>query len=289
MEQLRPFTRSQIIDRLRATIAAGEPVVAAGCSSGLIARSAVAGGADLVVVYNTGRTRLMGLRTTHLLNHANPTTVAMFPEIQNVVDTVPIIGGAEPQDPAFMRLSRLVDLFQSTGFDGIINFPTVGPYSAPDRELVRLGHRRDEEMVEHARAGDYFTMCYAYTAEQARGQASAGADVIVPHAGWTTGGQSGAGQAASSLAACCELVQTILESARRENPDVIVLAHGGSISSPADTRVLYEQTDAQGFVGASSVERVPIENAILASVSSLRNMTVKSRTFSPDVMTEVKA
>jgi predicted TIM-barrel enzyme len=268
----RPYTRRQILDRLRAQISEGKPIIGAGSSSGLIASSAAAGGADIIIVYNTGRTRLMGLPTSHLLNHANPTTLAMYPEIANVVTEVPIVGGAEAQDPTYLDLDRLVDDFRTAGYDGLINFPTVGPdpVRGAERASIGLGLERDFEMVKIARERDYFTICYGYTAEQTIGLAAAGADVIVPHAGWTTGGLAGAGQSAMSLAASAEHVQNLIELARRENPEIICLSHGGPISSPEDTQYLYENTDAQGFLGASSAERIPVERAVIDTVSALK-------------------
>ena len=104
MTASRPFTRAQILARLREQIAQGRPVVGAGSSSGLIARSAADGGSDLIIVYNTGTSRLMGLPTTHTMNHANPSTLAMYDEIANVVADTPIIGGAEAQDPTYLDL-----------------------------------------------------------------------------------------------------------------------------------------------------------------------------------------
>jgi predicted TIM-barrel enzyme len=272
LETTRPFTRAQIIRRLREQIAQGRPIVGAGSSSGLIARSAEAGGADLIIVYNTGTSRLMGLPTTHTMNHANPSTLAMYDEIANVVNHTPIIGGGEAQDPTYLDLERLVRDFRETGFDGLINFPTTGPSGSRnrDRSSVGLGLDRDFEMIRIAREHDYFTICYGYTEEQTIGLAAAGADVIVGHAGWTTGGLAGAGKSAMSLNAACEHVQKMVDLARRENPDIIVLAHGGPISSAEDTRYLYEHTDAQGFLGASSMERIPVEAAIIEAVRAFK-------------------
>jgi predicted TIM-barrel enzyme len=268
----RPFTRNQILARLREQIGQGRPIVGAGSSSGLIARSAEAGGADLIIVYNTGTSRLMGLPTTHTMNHANPSTLAMYDEIANVVTHTPIIGGGEAQDPTYLDLERLVKHFRDTGFDGMINFPTTGPSGSRnrDRASVGLGLDRDFEMIKIARDQDYFTICYGYTEEQTRGLAAVGADVIVGHAGWTTGGLAGAGASAMSLDAACAHVQKMVDLARRENPDVIVLAHGGPISSAEDTRYLYEHTDAQGFLGASSMERIPVEAAIVDTVRAFK-------------------
>lgn len=267
-----PLTRADIVTRLRATIAEGRPVIGAGSSSGLVARAAAAGGADLIIVYNTGRSRLMGLPTSHLLNHANPTTLAMYDEIANVVTDTPIIGGAEAQDPTYLDLYRLVNAFRDKGFNGLINFPTTGPdpYRERERTSVGLGLKRDFEMIAIARELDYFTICYGYTPEQTKGLVAAGCDVIVPHAGWTTGGLAGAGKSAMSLEAGAAHVQHLIDLAVAENPDVICLSHGGPISSPDDTRYLYENTDAQGFLGASSVERIPVENAVLSTVRAYK-------------------
>jgi predicted TIM-barrel enzyme len=274
----RPFTRTEILAHLREQIAAGRPIIGAGSSSGLIARSAAAGGADIIIVYNTGRTRLMGLATSHLLNHANPTTIAMYPEIANVVTNRPIIGGAEAQDPYYLNdLGRLVDDYRRTGFDGLINFPTTGPdpVRGAERASIGLGLQRDFDMVEIARAKDYFTICYGYTVDQTVGLAAAGCDVIVPHAGWTTGGLAGAGESALSLDAACEHVQHLIDLARKENPEVICLSHGGPLAGAEDTLYLYEHTDAQGFLGASSVERIPVEAAVIDTVKALKSKRLR--------------
>ncbi|QMU97163.1 phosphoenolpyruvate hydrolase family protein [Microbacterium esteraromaticum] len=267
------FSRTEIIRRLRSEVDAGRPIIGAGCSSGLIARAAVAGGADLVIVYNTGRSRLAGLPTSATGNHANPTTMAMYREIANVVPDVPIVGGAEAADPTYLYdVPRLVDDYVRTGFDGVINFPTTGARNThnPERDAVGLGVHRDYELVAAARAADTFTICYAYTEEQARGVTEAGADAIVPHVGWTTGGFVGAGASALELDAACERVQSFLEVARAVNPDVFVLSHGGPLEGADSTRYLYENTDAQGFLGASSVERLPVEAGIVETIHGFR-------------------
>ena len=265
------FSREQIIQRLEKKVQSGRPIVGAGASSGLIAAAAVAGGADLVIVYNTGRTRLMGLPTSHHLNHANPTTMAMYQQIANVVTDTPIIGGAEAQDPTFADLGRLVDSFRDAGFDGLINFPTIGPFPEVGEDRA-LGYAREQEMVRQAAERDVFTACYAYDVEQAVGLAAAGADVLVPHAGWTTGGLVGSDASALSLEDSCAHVQSLIEAAREINPKILFLAHGGAISSPADTEYMYAHTDAQGFLGASSVERVPVEDAMRDAIQRWKGL-----------------
>jgi predicted TIM-barrel enzyme len=273
----RAFTRTEILQRLRDTLAQGKPVVGAGASAGIVARSAEAGGADLIIVYSTGKTRLWGLPTTPLL-HSNPVTLGMYAEIDNVIDDTPIIGGAHAGDPTYRRLHRLIDDFRTTGYDGIINFPSAGvdPTRANMREHVGQGLRREAEMIEFAREHDYFTMAYSYTAEQAKIMAAAGVDVQVAHTGWTAGGDIGRSDA-PSLERAAAIVQEFIEITRKENEHCICLAHGGSIATPADTTYLYEHTDAQGFVGASSIERIPIERAVKAVVTDFKNQTIRSR------------
>ena len=274
------FSRQEILARLNAEIAAGRPIVGAGCSSGLIARAAAAGGADLVIVYNTGRSRLQGLPTSATGNHANPTTRAMYREIANVVTDVPIIGGAEASDPTYLYdVPRLVEDYVTTGFDGLINFPTQGARNTrnPERDAVGLGVKRDYELIRAARAAEVFTVCYAYSDEHAVGVTEAGADAIVPHVGWTTGGFVGAGSSAMQLEEACDRVQSMLEIARAINPDVIVLSHGGPLEGPEATAHLYANTDAQGFLGASSVERLPVETGVVEAIEGFRSYQPRPR------------
>jgi predicted TIM-barrel enzyme len=270
------FTRSQILDNLRIKVTQGEPIVAAGCSVGLVAKAAEAGGADLIVVYSTGRSRIMGLPTT-IMGDSNRTTMEMYDELRNVVDHTPIVGGAWAGDPTYRRTPRLVQAFKDTGFDGLINFPTeaVNPERARMREHVGQGLGVEAEMIRVARSMDVFTMAYALTTDQARLLAAAGADVVVPHAGWTTGGMIGRSEDDISIATSAEQVQQLIEAAREENPDCICLAHGGAIATPADTAYIYEHTDAQGFVGASSVERIPIETAVSEAVRAFGSYRIR--------------
>jgi predicted TIM-barrel enzyme len=243
---------------------------------GIVAKSAASAGADLIIVYSTGRSRIWGLPTT-VIGHSNPLTIDMYKEIANVVDDTPIIGGVEAVDPTYRRLSQLVQEFAGAGFDGLINFPTVGdkPDYSRRRSHVGQGFDREIEMVRLSRDKNYFTMAYVWNPEQARGMAEAGVDVVVPHVGWTVGGAAGAGEAAMSLDEGCENTQKMIDAARAENREVICLAHGGPFASPGDTRVLYERTDAQGFVGASSIERIPIEMGVSSVVREFKSHALR--------------
>jgi predicted TIM-barrel enzyme len=273
------FTREKILGRLRRVIASGAPIVGAGSSVGIVAKAAEAGGADLIICYSTGRSRIMGLPTTQL-GHSNPQTLEMYDEIANVVDHTPIIGGAHAGDPTYRRLPRLVRAFRDKGFDGIINFPSVGlnPELGRTRDHIGQGLTQEYNLIGLARENDYFTLGYAYHVEQAIGLARAGVDVAVAHAGWTSGGAQGANDAiVRDREQAAAHTQSIIEAVRKENSDCIVLAHGGAIAEPEDTAYLYEQTDAQGFVGASSIERIPIERAIHDTVAAFKTQKPRSR------------
>jgi predicted TIM-barrel enzyme len=271
------FTRAEILDRLHASINAGRPIIGAGCSAGIVAKAAERGGADFIVVYSTGRSRIMGLPTTQI-GHSNTVTLEMFDEIENVVDHTPIIVGIEAQDPTCLSLPRLIERFRNKGFSGLINFPGLGPQLTTRgamREDVGLGFSREPEMIRLAREQDWFTTAYAYNVEAARRIAAAGVDVQIAHAGWTTGGFSGRSrEGAPSLDEAAEHVQAIIDVTKQENPDCICLAHGGPYDVPENVEALYRQTDAVGFVGASSIERIPIELAVRDAVASFKSATM---------------
>ena len=275
----RTFTRTEVLERLRKTIASGSPIIGCGASSGIIAKSAEVGGADLLIVYSTGRSRMMGLPTTSI-GHANLVTLDMFDEVANVVNDTPIIGGAEGVDPTFMSLKRLINAFRDKGFCGLINFPTIGlmPERGKMREDAGLGFPREVEMVKLAREMDFFTMAYVFDPDQSRAMSAAGVDVLVPHVGWTVGGMVGRSrETAPSFDRAAEAVQTMIDACHAENPDVICLAHGGPYAAPEDTVRLYEDTGAVGFVGASSIERIPVERAVRDAVASFKAIPVKGK------------
>jgi len=273
----RTFTRTEILERLRATIRSGRPIIGSGCSCGLVAKCAEAGGADLLIVYSTGRSRLMGLPTTPI-GQANPSTLGMFDEIANVTNDTPIIAGAEATDPTYLSLTRLVRVFREQGYAGLINFPTLGtqPERSAMREDVGLGFSREVEMVRVAHQADYFTMAYVFDPEQARQMAAAGVDVQVAHVGWTVGGLAGRSRAhAPSHTQAAAQVQAMIDATWREQRECICLAHGGPYATPEDTLQLYQQTSAQGFVGASSMERIPIERAVREAVAAFKAVPLK--------------
>jgi predicted TIM-barrel enzyme len=267
-------TREAILSALRAERAGGRPILAAGASAGIIAKCADIAGADLIVVYSTGKSRLMGLPTTPL-GDSNKLTVEMAAEILNVVETRPVIGGVEATDVTRRNLSRLLDMFAEAGYGGIINFPTIAMWR--DRRRINekrgYGFARECEIVSLARNRDMFTMAYVFNDEDTRAMVDAGADCIVGHVGATDGGLVGA-SFDGGLADVFGPLESMFTTARDARGDVICLGHGGPLATPEDVAVLYENTSADGFVGASSIERIPVERAVMDVVKQFKELRI---------------
>jgi len=293
------LTRREILRRLKNSTEERKPIVGAGCSAGIIAKCAELGGADLIIVYSTGLSRIKGFPTT-MIPDSNKVTLGMYEEIQNVVKDTPIIAGIDAtESPAGSDLAKLVKKFTAIGFSGVINFPTVGMVSSEaflrrlmqgkDTEYVKkmggmmqelkervaggLDYSREVEMIQVCHIMDIFTMAYVFNPEHARVMAEAGLDCLVPHVGGTSGGITGFG--ASSYDEAATKAQKMIDAAKEVNPDITCLGHGGPFATPEDTRHLYELTDAVGFVGASSIERIPVEKAIRGTLEEYKSIPLK--------------
>jgi predicted TIM-barrel enzyme len=267
--------RETALTRLRDEIAAGRPIIGAGAGTGLSAKCAEAGGADLIIIYNSGRYRMAGRGSLAGLmpyGDANAVVVEMAAEVLPIVENVPVLAGVCGTDP-----SRLMPVFlrqlQDMGFSGVQNFPTVGLIDGSfrqDLEQTGMGFNLEIEMIHQASELGLLTSPYAFTPEQTTALVEAGADVIVAHVGLTTSGTIGA-QGAAPLKAAAEQVREIHQAATEANPDVIVLCHGGSIALPSDAQFVIESVPGvAGFFGASSIERLPTETAITETVRKFK-------------------
>jgi len=201
----------------------------------------------------------------------------MVDELLNVVKDTPIIGGVEAQDPTHYDLKELLSKFHDAGFSGIINFPTIGIYDKwrKMREPMGLGWQRELEMMRTAHRMGIFQMAYVWNPEDAQDAARIPVDVVCAHAGGTSGGL--VGYEAAPVAEGAKKVQEIIEATKEVNSDIICLAHGGAFEKPNDTTYLYENTDALGFVGASSIERIPVEKAIIEAVEKFKSIPVREK------------
>lgn len=273
--------RSVIVSRLRAKIASGQPIIGGGAGTGLSARCEEAGGIDLIVIYNSGRYRMAGrgsLAGLLAYGNANEIVVDMAKEVLPVVKNTPVLAGVNGTDP-FMIRGKFLDELITLGFSGIQNFPTVGLIDGTFRanlEETGMGYGLEIDLVRAACEKDMLTTPYAFNPEEAHAMAAAGADIIVAHMGLTTGGNIGA-ETALTLDQCVTAINTMAEAARDANSEVIVLCHGGPIAMPNDASyVLGKAKDCQGFYGASSMERLPSETALVAQTRAFTQIKGKT-------------
>jgi predicted TIM-barrel enzyme len=261
------IARSQILEKLRASIGRGEPIIGGGAGTGLSAKCEEAGGIDLIVIYNSGRYRMAGrgsLAGMLAYGNANDIVVEMAREVLPVVGRTPVLAGVNGTDP-FCLFDRFLDKLKDLGFSGVQNFPTVGLIDGAFRanlEETGMGYGLEIDMIAKARTKDLLTTPYVFNEGEAEAMTKAGADIIVCHLGLTTGGSIGAGTALE-LADCPALVDKWAEAARRARNDVIVLVHGGPVAEPQDAEFILRNTRlCHGFYGASSMERLPAERAL---------------------------
>ena len=253
--------------RLRRTLADGGTIVGAGAGTGLSAKCAEGGGADLIIIYNSGRYRMAGRGSLAGLmpyGDANAIVLEMAAEVLPVVRKTPVLAGVCGTDP-FRLMDRFLRQIEDTGFAGVQNFPTVGLIDGVFRanlEETGMSYEQEVEMIGLAAERGLLTAPYVFDVASAEAMARAGADVLVPHMGLTTSGSIGA-QTARSLDDCVRLIQEMRDAAVAINPDVIVLCHGGPIAEADDAQYVLERTrGVVGFFGASSMERLPTEVAI---------------------------
>ena len=249
-------------------IARGEPIVGGGAGTGLSAKCEEAGGIDLIVIYNSGRYRMAGrgsLAGLLAYGNANEIVMEMAREVLPVVEHTPVLAGVNGTDPFIIMDKFLADL-KAMGFAGVQNFPTVGIIDGTFRanlEETGMGYALEVEMIAKARKADLLTTPYVFSTTEAKAMAEAGADIIVCHMGLTTGGAIGA-ETAVTLDDCVESINAWATAARQVRDDVIILCHGGPIAMPDDAAyVLARCPDCHGFYGASSMERLPTETAMM--------------------------
>ncbi len=269
------MARSDILARLHAMKARGEPIIGAGAGTGLSAKGEENGGADLIVIYNSGRYRMAGrgsLAGMMPYGDANGVVLEMGREVLPVVARTPVLAGVCATDP-FRQMDIFLDEIARLGFSGVQNFPTVGLIDGRFRaglEETGMGYAREVEMVARAFARDLVTTPYVFDAAQAAAMARAGADVLVCHFGLTVGGSIGAATA-TRLEDCPGQTDAMAEAALAVNPDILILVHGGPIAEPADAEfVLRRARHCHGFYGASSMERLPVERALSDQVARFK-------------------
>ena len=276
-----PYTREEVIERLQDTLTKGEPIIAAGAGTGISAKFIEKGGADLIIIYNSGRYRMMGHGSiAGIMGYGDANGVAMeigeF-EVLPVVKEVPVICGVHCTDPR-RRMWHFLQQVQAMGFSGMNNFPThmiIDGNFRQQLEETGMGTHKEIETVALARKMDIFSIVYVASPEEAKGMAEAGADLIIAHVGCTVGGSIGVTDSAMSLEDAATATQAMIDAGKSVRDDVIYLSHGGPIATPEDAAFINQRTDAVGFVGASSLERMAVEESLTNLTQEFKSIPVK--------------
>ena len=269
--------RSEILKKLHAQAEAGIPIIGGGAGTGISAKCEEAGGIDLIVIYNTGRYRMAGrVSITGLFAYgdANAIVMEMAGEVLPVVKHTPVLAGVNATDP-FRLMPLFLKQVKEVGFSGVQNFPTVGLFDGVMRanmEATGLGYDKEVEMIRLAHEMDLLTTPYCFTEEEAQAMVKAGADLIVAHVGLTTGGTIGAAVAAN-MEQAIDTTLRIAEAARKIRKDILVICHGGPFDEPENVaKAMARMPGINGFYGATSMERLPVERAITAQVKMFKAM-----------------
>jgi predicted TIM-barrel enzyme len=273
------ITREETLARLRRTVKAGKPIVGCGAGTGISAKFAERGGADLIIIYNSGRYRMAGRGSLAGLmpyGDANGIVVEMAAEVLPVVQDTPVLAGVCGTDP-FRLMPVFIERLKEMGFTGVQNFPTVGLIDGNLRanlEATGMGYDKEVEAIRIAHELDMLTTPYVFDAEEAQAMAAAGADLLVAHVGLTTAGSIGAA-VAMTLDEAVDKVLTIAEAGRQMREDIMVICHGGPFDEPENVgRALTKMPGIVGFFGASSIERLPTERAIAAQAEAFKNLSL---------------
>jgi predicted TIM-barrel enzyme len=271
--------RSACLERWKASCAAGRTIIGAGAGTGISAKCAEAGGADLIIIYNSGRYRMAGrgsLAGMMPYGDANAIVMEMAREVIPIVTRTPVLAGVCGTDPFRVMDVYLGDL-KCLGFSGVQNFPTVGLIDGTFRinlEETGMGYAQEIDMIARAHKLDLLTCPYVFNEEDAKAMARAGADLVIAHMGLTTKGTIGA-TTSLTLEESAFRIQAIREAAVAVNPEILVLCHGGPIAEPQDVAYILERAKGiAGFFGASSMERLPVERAITEQVRSFKNLSI---------------
>ncbi len=270
--------RKVLLEKFRGMIARKEPIVGGGGGTGFSAKCEEAGGIDLIIIYNSGRYRMAGrgsLAGVLAYGNANEIVKEMAREVLPVVKKTPVLAGVNGTDP-FLLVDHFLDELKAMGFSGIQNFPTVGLIDGTLRQNLEetgMSYGLEVDLIAKANAKDMLTTPYVFNPDEAAAMAKAGADIIVAHMGLTTGGSIGA-NTALKLADCPKVIDACAEAARKVRKDVILLCHGGPISSPEDAAYILKTVPGiHGFYGASSMERLPVEIALTEQTRAFKKIT----------------
>ena len=275
-----PYTKQEVRERLKKTIEDKKAIIAAGAGTGISAKFIEKGGADLIIIYNSGRFRMSGHGSTAgMMAYGDANAVAMeigeF-EVLPIVEEIPVVCGVHGSDPR-RRMWHFLGKVKDMGFSGVNNFPTHSIVDGHFRNVLEetgMSFQKEVDMIGLASRMDLFTIVYVGKPEEAKQMADVGADAVIAHVGTTVGGSIGVTGATCTMDDAIERTQSIIDAVKSSNPDTFFLAHGGPINTPEDVRVILDNTDAHGFVGASSLERMGVEQSLTQLTQKFKSLTL---------------
>lgn len=280
---MRRFNREEIKTRLQTKISNNQPIIMGGAGIGLIAKVADRAGIDAILAYNTGPFRMDGHGSFAgylAYGDSNAITLELGSKLLPVVENTPVIAGIGAADP-YRDIGRLMTEMIDIGFSGIINVPTTGLYGGDMREHIDhtgLGYPEEIKLIRMCRERDIFSCAYVFNPEESRKMAEAGADVVAVHVNYTTGGLVAAKEeVAPDMDEACRQTEEMCVAAREINPDVILLSHGGPFNNPESVQYSFDNTSVHGYMGASSIERIPVEIAITKVVKEFLGLRITNK------------
>jgi predicted TIM-barrel enzyme len=276
-----PYTREEVVERLNDTLSKGTAIIVAGAGAGISAKFIEKGGADLIIIYNSGRFRMMGHGSTAgLMAYGDANAIAMDIgeyEVLPVVQEIPVICGVHATDPR-RRMWHWLGKVKDMGFSGVNNFPThtiIDGHFRGVLEETGMSVGKEFEMIGLARRMEMFSIVYVGSPEEAVRMAQNGADAIIAHVGTTVGGSIGVRDAVVSWDETIKRTQDIIDAAKTVRKDIFFLCHGGPINTPEDADRVIQATDCVGFVGASSLERMSVEKSLESLTREFKAIPVR--------------
>lgn len=278
--------RKKILEEMHNKVARGEPIIGVGAGVGIIAKVAELAGADLIIIYNSGRYRMAGFGSLAGLmpyGDAHQVLLELAPEVLSVVKYTPVLAGVTGTHPFYQgyRMRKFLQELKEMGFSGIQNFPTVGLIDKNslfrrNLEETGMGYDKEVEAVKIAHELDMLTTPYVFDEENLIDMLKAGADVLVLHFGLTAKGTVGA-RTTISLEEAAKKTQEWSELARSQKPDVLVLIHGGPVADLEDWKYVAERVKGvHGFFGATTFERLPTEKAVAEQIRAFKSVRIKT-------------